>query len=125
MKGSISYCMGTPKPIRERGEFVVVAAEDRQNAGHVIAGSRSGGEEGLDAGAQAFRVADVGVDHLVERRAGFFGVGTIGFSVVIEQPLNGNGVEVSGGDILFPASCIPHWRISLWVVVSFANAGNL
>ena len=55
MKVSISYCRARPIPSGSAASSWLWLREDRQNAGHVIAGSRSGGEEGLDAGAQAFR----------------------------------------------------------------------
>ena len=73
--------------VEEGGEFVGAAAEERQDAGNVVARAGSGGQEDLDAGGEALGVARVSLDDVVEGGAGIFGVAAVGVGAVIEEPL--------------------------------------
>jgi hypothetical protein len=73
--------------IDEGGEFVGAAAKDREDAGNVVASLGSRGQEDLDAGGEALRVAGVSLDDVVEGGAGIFRVTAVRIGAVIEKPL--------------------------------------
>ena len=51
-------------------------------------------KEHFDASRQVRGIADITVDDVVERGALIPGAATIGVRAVIEQPLNGDGIEI-------------------------------
>jgi hypothetical protein len=71
----------------EGGEFIDAAAEDREDAWNVVASVGPSGQEDLNAGGEAFGVARVSLNDVVEGRTGIFGIAAVGVGAVIEKPL--------------------------------------
>src|SRR5438552_2574978 len=80
--------------VKQGGEVAGAAAEDREDAGNVVARVGSGGQEELDAGGEALGGAGIGVDDIIERGAAGLGVAAVGVGAVVEKPLERFRLEI-------------------------------
>ena len=83
-----------PLAVEQLSQLVVAAAEQGQHAGRIAARATAGGQNDLNARAEALCIARISLDDVIKGGVDKSGVAAIGVRAVIQKPPQWFGLEI-------------------------------